>query len=81
MAIIRPVRVGKGTKVHAGVLIGEVQKGRRTHPVYAHRCGSGNSSFMHNHHKAAVTPLPENTEIDCEKCKALLQPTNPTGKE
>lgn len=65
------VKVGKsGTKVHAGILVDTVKKGRFEYPVYRHICGSGNSSHLHNFRVAGVKKT--NGIINCEKCLGMM---------
>ena len=74
-----PVTVGRGQKIHAGRLAQTIKKGRFETHVYQHLCGSGKSSFAHNFRTTSVKKARHGSEIDCEKCVAIIEKKANTG--
>lgn len=65
-----PIKLGSGTKVHAGREIGTFTKRGVTYTQYTQICSVGNTHNVNNH--PTVRPLPAGTEITCTLCLAIM---------
>ena len=74
------VKVGRGSKVHAGLLAGTLEDFRfgrvisETPIMQTHLCSSGVSSYAHNFRNPTLRYLGEDlTAVNCKKCLERLE--------
>lgn len=65
-----PIKLGSGTKVHAGREIGTFTKRGVTYTNYRCICSTSNTHNVNNH--PTVRQLPTGTEITCSLCLAIM---------